>query len=630
MGEDVWLSRGKSIGRLFFALTMLASVIIYSYILRSGSWNLIWPATSLMIPVIMAAIWLCYRRFEAHDPDLSDSRWLGRLFVMIYLSSIVLILLLDARGTAYFILIGCLFVLMFLQILASRDKRNSAVLLLQVVLVQLNLAWSMTLVNPAYYGGGDVFSHIQYARIVQTTSHTIPIDLDPSYAFFPSYHVLVASLTEVTGVTLGSSLFIVGSVVSTAVLLFTYGITSRLTHNPMLPLMTVLFLSFLSIFVYYSYYPVARTAGFAAGLMLIMLMVNRGCLSSRPGLDFAALIGILAVVTLHSATVVQLLLIMCGLVLLNRYFGDNRRFRLGYIAVLGLVATSYWILIATTFSTSIISYLVAPREFGLVGVVAVEIDLWCFVQDHAWMTVMLFFSFVGIGLALERRTVTRAFVMLGGVLLLFYVPNPIKQSDFLLVHLGFYRFEMFSEPFLAIALSVGVLGFISQKTSVRGKASDQLRIAVVLALAFLFAVSSITTSSNASDFREDTPSRFFTEPDLEVISFIEGDVPSSSGIFSDYFVYRYFYTHRNFSKSVEFGFVSFESGMIGSTNQLDCQHGYILLRVGELRERGMLLFGDTATTYEFRMTEENLEALTTALVDSGQIYDSGYDEVFCC
>lgn len=534
------------------------------------------------------------------------------------------------RPVEYFLLIAFLYVIILFQILlyeGSNKPRKSVWILVQLILLFLNLSWGVVTEHPLYFGGTDTFGHLLYSQVTLVSGHTIPVELDPAYAYFPLYHIIVSSTSLATGIDIQNSLFLTGSVIGVLMLLFLYLFVLVLSKNRFLALLSSFFLSFSPLFIYYSYYPTPRSAAFMLFIIFLYCLIRERKATFRLSLRILVIVLSISIILMHSATVVQVLAILLLVMLLDRISKNPLNIRKTPFLVMSVLFLAYWFYVATVFTGSIIPYLLMPGEYGETQTTLPLIGLGEFFWDHLTMSISLFFLTIGIDKSLREKNYLGVLGISSLLLLVFYVPNPIKQIEILFVDLGFYRFELFAEPFISIMIAVGFITFIKASTKASRKSKVRCLVLVFLII-FASALASTTTSNNASDLNKNTNARYWTIDDMQMIDFVETSMPANASIYSDYFVSRMLYSHRFFVGMQAFGLKPYESNMIDNIESLCVANGYVVFRVGELNERGKLLFGSPPTLYEFKETSQDYEKLETCLSKFGNIYDSGRHEIF--
>jgi hypothetical protein len=611
-------------------VTLGGSVMTPILLVVLGYDNLILPSLILLAPVISALILLVATtekgRFAGYRP-LRFPPLVGA-FVLVYLAAVIALLALPGRSILYFIAVCASMAMILLQVVLSEGATRSAFRLLvlcEIALVTVSISWSLISEHPYYFAGTDTFWHERDTELTIATEHVITDEMDSSYSRFPGYHVMAAALTLVSGFDVLTSLFMVNSAVCILLLLVTYNIARRLLRSPRTALLSALILSMMPTFIYYSSYPVPRLCAFVLGLVFIYLVLDREG-SPLPALKNSAIMTVIiaSAVMMHSATIVQVTLIMVGFLIVGRLVPNGRILRTMPVVLLVLIAASYWLFAATSFSETILQYLFKSREGEVIPAsISAPTDMSQYVAGHIVTMVLLFFAVLGLGSAgASSRKLTTLSVMTVALLIL-YLPSPLKQSDLLASELGFYRFQLFAEPFIAVVVSAGMCYLVQFHRRTDTSLRRSARIGALLLLVLVASFNSYTSPSNASDFNEDEPSKYFTYSDIMALAFVEESLGTNATVYSDYFITRYLSTMRWFPGIEDLDTNYLRARIIASSDTLANTTDVSIVRLGEFEDRGALLFGSTSSTFSFEDNPANSIRLSEIICERNSIFSDG-------
>ncbi len=592
-----------------------------------GQTKLMIPALSLIAPALAGSLWLFTHTRRSHGEPLLRRAVGSPVFLLLYLSSIIALLVSGSRNYVYVTIVSLSYAVILIQILQiGKNSPRAKTVIAELALNVVGVAWGIVNSHPAYFGGGDIFNHMRYTEVINSTGHTIPVDLDAAYAPFPLFHVLASALSETSGIGVSVSLFLIGALISVLIMSMAFVLVRRITADLRLALISALVLSVAPVFVYYSYYPVPRSEGFVLCLFILYVISRFHGKSSRGPNAMVLVVFSGSLILVHSATVVQMLLPMMGIVLVERYIRKSRMFRVRPFLTLSTMVIGYWMLVATTFSTAMLNHFAKPVDLFESSIEGTELNLSVFFKDHIPMALFLFFFVVGLEYSLQRRKKLFSVALVSLPLLVFYFPNPIKESEAVLSYYGFYRFELFAELFIVVIAAAGITIFLSDAVRNMSKTARVAGFAVLTVAIFLTAFASLTTSANATDMTTQTNARYFTSEESNAIQFTVDSTDHGSTIVSDYFVSRYFESYRYFSLSNNTGIPYFVSEIM-DLDGIENGTGTYILRMTELESRGTMVLASGLEILSVTITVKIETKLTYIIEISNLVCDLGGTKV---
>ncbi|WP_155402087.1 hypothetical protein [Methanosarcina mazei] len=607
----------NKINPYLFLITLLIGIL---WAIAYNNIKLIVLALYIIAPVTCAIVWIFYHK-EMYTELLKFSpiKKLDLLYILIYVVTLIILFIYSTRPLIYFILIALLYVFVLYQILSS--QRSWSYLLIEIILLNANLIYGVLFKYPLYFGGTDTFSHIYFSQIISLTGHPIPNLLDPSYSYFPPFHILVSIVSQILDIDIDYALFTTISIAYFVLPIFLYYIIFTITQNNQIALLSCFFNSFLVSNIYYSFYPIPRGLVFVFFIIFLYSLIKDN-LSFR----FLGLILSTSIVLFHSASVVQFLFILCIIIFLEHLLQTQNIIRKDIIIFLLIIFAAYWFYVAIDFSTSIIVYLLNPDKIKDITFIQPSIDFLIFFQDHISMGIILFFVILGFSYVTKKPSYLSVIGILTMILLVFYLPNPIKMTTQILEMFGFYRFELFASPFIAIMAGLGFLVFLNTFSK-----SNKMMIGLSFLLIFMAVFTSIITTNNASDFNKNTSTTYFTNDEMNAMNFIEYKTSSNVTLYSDYFMYRAFYPKHFFEADndyLSYGLKFYNVNMILDIESISLNKGYIIFRKSEFEERKLLLLGSSSRVYEYKYTNESSNILENNLLKLSKIYKSDRNEIF--
>jgi hypothetical protein len=218
-----------------------------------------------------------------------------------------------------------------------------------------------------YFGYGDIFKHVLWVENLMSTSQLSSIF--SSYQLFPGLHLLIGSVSTITGLPPYETFILVGILSYAEAILVVYLLAYVLFDTRLPPILVAIAATMLSTISFYAtyFYPESLAVVLILNILLISL-----CVSVYPGyrrLSAIALILGCAVVITHHLTIALfvpiLVLYVVGLKLLPYTpLTDDESVRAGtplkprfiLIAIVGLASVFYWITLKI-FIPSFVAYL---------------------------------------------------------------------------------------------------------------------------------------------------------------------------------------------------------------------------------------------------------------------------------
>jgi len=547
----------------------------------------------IAIPVTLAsgiAIWKA-NIFKESSPSASPSLTLTfpsfshivLLFVVLYLISLCLLISSESRPLSYFVLTGVMAALILVEILATGREHTGQrnIILLQITALLAISVFGQTLKLPLYHGGGgDIFSHMHTINTVVESGYVT--SAMGGYQYFPLFHIFGASAAMLTGMELQTSYFIFNGLVFIISIPIVYLLTTQVTQDAHLPLVTTLLYSLSGEIIFGGMYMITRTMAFVLCLLVLYLLIRGG---NNLKLKAIAVFLIVPLTFMHQTTLLYFSAILVALILIE-FVIHRRSHYIGYTypMLFTLAYLSYWVYIAWVFIGSAIKTIALTTEPVIIPGIGQEL-LFISLSKNLDLTIVAFLVVLGIvgQLYKSRKEValSAAFAVFSFMAIVLYFPGP---ASFLYPIFLTYRLPLLLSPFIAFAMAAGILLLVQQAAINKRRLKSMTLMGISLLIIFLFSFSSMAILGNRTDFdfskiRGVESSNYFTKAELGAFSFWDehgGSVP----IYTDYNSCRYIRAYLN--KRAITSLEVFDSESV--------EEGYMLLRVGELESRGQLGF----------------------------------------
>jgi hypothetical protein len=589
----------------FLIFTSIVGLLIGGVVL--GRWDYSVRGLIVAVPAIIASIVLLYMfKHPIGDDDgvsivfFSVKTAPYFLFILLYLISVI-ILLAGVNRLLYFFVIAALYLTIFVQIFSQKISSNA--IILEIVSVMTNVIYGTTLVYPLFFRTTDILIHNTLSTVTFLSGHTIPVDLDASYAPFPLFHVYNAVSSNILGLPAQDTHFIVTCLAYVIVVFFMYKIFMILSANEQVSLLACLCFSVTPTVLTRGIEMVTSVTAFVGFVILLYLVftAKERELLKGTGMDsviFKSLVILLAIyiILVHQVSVAQIVLLIALLMACEFILGEQRYFSTYQVLFIIVTFSAYWIFSSRLFLDQLIRQRMDLDyfDFGEKHQTLIDPSLdqmqvaVIFLQNQIDMGIFLFFALIGIGYILYRQkpAYLPVIAVFSLCVLMFYIPNPLFTSQTIARIYRIDRFWILIAPFMAFAMASGVL-WLSKLFQKYVK----LKITYSL-IAFLFALFVLLSLLNpVLDITSKEGRLYFTDGELSGYDYVIEKVPYGSELFSDYHTARYFHLDR-FSLTEELGLPYYRSNMLSGMKWSPQDNQYIIFRESKF-EDWSILFQDT-------------------------------------
>jgi hypothetical protein len=519
------------------------------------------------------------------------NKFLIWIFIMLYLFSIISINYSATRPWYYFIFIACLFCVVGLQIFSNC---NYYLVLLEIIGLIINLTYGVVLKYPLYYAWTDTFGLISLSKITLLLGHTIPPDLDISYANFPLYHIYLAEISTILGLDIQTILFIIMIIPVAFTVFFIFKIFNHINHNLQLTLLTCLLYSTLSVVIFAETSIQPRVMAYI-GFIILLYVFFKGAESDDQQLSYRVifLIVVAYLILVHQVSIFLIIILVSALLIIERIVSEKRIVKIEIFTTIFVITFSYWMYGASDFFHLLFSSRLSAIAIENITLVKPTVQVgneWYFVFLNLDKAILIFFVLLGIGYLLRSSETKNYFYMLalfGLIMLPFFIPNPLQIFWTSMILFRADRLMLLLAPFFAALMAWGIYVHL---TLSRDRYTSRKRIlGFFLLVIFSFSLTSIvlTNADDSKDIIWGGEKKFFDQGEVDGLKYITSYVPLNSTITSDYIVNRYINTYRWFSESNEidrpyyrFASLDFSGSKIGGTD-------YLLIRKKELINKGL-------------------------------------------
>jgi hypothetical protein len=585
------------------------------------------------IPALLAAYSLIKMRVQGKlDGNIIllhvNKYFITGLFITLYLFAISSVILSETRPWYYFILISCLFCIVGVQIFSN--NQHPYLILGEIVALIINLAYSVVLKYPLYFGWSDSFYLIGLSKVTLLSGYVIPPDLDISYANFPLYHIYLAEIAALLGLDIQTVLFTVMIIPYAVIILFIFKLFYGISNNQQLSLLSCLIYAGLSVVIFYGTYIQTRVMAYLGFIILLYTFykgINPG--ESKMVYRIIFFLTLVYMILVHQVSSFQIIPLLLVLFIIEWVVSEKKVIRLDLLASMVVLTLSYWIFAAAEyFRWVLISRLTI---FGSENLMMVKPTVqtgneWEFVFNNLDTAILVFFILCGIGYLLysERKNYLVVFALFGLAMLPFFVPNPLQLFLTSMVIFRADRMMLLLAPFFAFLVAWGIV--VQFNLFEKLHTSKKVCGSILIMIIFFFSLFSMTLT-NASDSKDifwSTQKNYFNQGEIFGLIYISENIPLNSTLTSDYYVRRYFGVDRWFSKSDEFNFPSFTTAYLNYTGSAIAGRGYLIIREKELRDKGLLFQSNDEVGYILPFNKETQEKMNKMFNSTNRLYDSSY------
>lgn len=547
------------------------------------------------------------------------------LFFILFGISAISLLLTPYRPWYYFVLIVALYCVIFLQILDA--KPNPYLILTELSCVMGNLIFGLQFKYSLYFGYTDIIPHLYLSKVTYLSSHTIPIDLDNTYANFPLYHIFIAMGKSILGVDFRIAFILLTSFAFISLVWLIYLLADEIHPNVQLSLLISLVFACTPSVITYSTYVVTRVMAFIGFVYLLYLTQKRIRSSLRA--HFSVLLAIISIyiILVHQVSILQILPLLILLFGLELFVNDRVSIRPDILALVTVTFSAYWVIVSTVMSEIILTKTesISAAEIAQVRSEVQAGNEYIFLWNNLDTTVTIFLVLFGIGYLLwaYRSKYPSVIGLFALIMIPLRFPSPLTASSLAMITFRTDRFDLLLAPFYAIVIG---FGFVSLFHAVHKKTT--IRTFAPICCLFIFSFLCISalvdgTASDCVDISSNQSRVYFTEPELNAFEFVTDKALYGSAITSDLYSSRMF-ENKFFSGTEKMHLPFYESrDSLSSPENYSFSDGLLIMREQEFLKNGLRFdsrsvdYGDTIYP-----TENNIRKFGLLANNSNKIYNN--------
>ena len=599
-----------TIGKLVLYALPVLGVLGVIVTLGLGLNNLFILSLYAVVPMIIApVVFYKYYSMQAQKVNLSDRlfKFLIICFMAIFAESIILLNTSDVRTYWYYIAIAAAALFILLQIVLFEVKfKKQAAVFFEIILLNLNLIWGVTLKYNYFVGRTDTLAHAWFIQNLLQAGHIT--DVFGLYTAFPLWHILVAGAYMITGTSIPTytMMFIVSGIIYAVTPLVIFLTVSKLVNSQKMGLIAALLISVQTFFIFDGMYSIARGAVTIIMLAVILLLLSSNNSRYKFGM---ALLGILAIILYHTVSIVFVLLILFVLYVLQKIFVKEKAqmfISLKFLVASVAMTVVYWELFATGLTQELYNDIVVPAPAGLVTTSIITAP-YNELANYLQYTPLLFFILVGIIYILKAKDFNSRAKIFGIASLLFLpivFPGPALLFNKLSMDLNIDRFHDYAFLFTTMLAAVGFAGLFY-------KAGKYAKTCLIVIFAVMIVLS-ITNDFVASDnplVKRPFFTYYLTEGEVSGIGHLSNMTAPTGYVMGDYVIKRYmeFSPYANTSQLLEIG---------NDTLLRNSGDDIAMIREGELAKRPLMVYQPNNATFVLSPSYDKGNEL-------GYYYDTG-------
>jgi len=616
--------------------TSIVSLLIGGVIL--GRWDYSVRGLIIAVPTIISSIILLYAFGNMVDDDeeipivfLNVNAAPYFLFILLYLMSVI-VLLTSINRIMYLFVIAALYFTIFIQIVSQKISSNA--IIIEIMLIMTNVIYGTTLVYPLFFRTTDVMIHNTLSTITFLSGHTIPVDLDVSYAFFPLFHIYNAVSSNIFGLSAQNTHSILTCLVYITVILFLYKIFKILSDNEQVSLLSCLCFSVIPTVLTRGIEMVASTAAFVGFVIFLYLVFasNETVLLTEMRIKsvifkFLILLFAVYIILVHQVSIAQIVMLIFLFMACELILAETRYFSTSLMLFITVSFIAYWFFSAWSFAEQTIGSRIGLDYFDFgerhqiisdPSLSQMQVAL-MFLQNQLDMGIFLFFALIGIGCILYRQKPQYLSVvaMFSLLVMIFYVPNPLFTSQTISIMFRIDRFWILISPFMAFAMASGIfwLGKLSQK-----HARSYIFYSLIM---FSFALFILLSLWNPILGITGTEGRlYFTDGELSGYEFVTEKISFGSELYSDYHTARFFHLDH-FSLTDELELPYYRSNILSSLKISPQSNQYVIFRDSKFDD-GCVIFRGRGGYITYVSNEENRREVIRFYNLNNKIYNNNY------
>ncbi len=187
------------------------------------------------------------KSYNAHYSSISV-----KIFFIVFFLSICYLLITPSKSILFVILFTALFLIIFIQII--KLNVSSLIIIFELIITFLNIIFSVSLKYPLYFGATDILNHFDYSNLILLLGHTLPLDYNSAYTFYPLLHIITVISTYLLNIKLESAFYLISGLIFSFSILVLYTLFRFIITKRIALLACLLYCSSASIILYGLYF----------------------------------------------------------------------------------------------------------------------------------------------------------------------------------------------------------------------------------------------------------------------------------------------------------------------------------------------------------------------------------------
>ena len=490
--EDKFALTGKII---LYTLPILA-VAGVTLPLLFGQSNLSLLGSYLAVPMFFAPIIYLKYRQNPYKPINFGKRLFLLLLTIYFLCFSISVLLLDmfeVRPYLYYVIITVMATsILFEIILFDISQKKRIIILLQIIMLNLNIIWGVTLKYYYFIGRTDSLGHAWYIDNLINYGHVTEVfDL---YKPFPLWHILCSFLYEILGVStpIHKIMFFTNGIIYSFMVIMTYLVALKVFNNKNIALLSSLFVCLNPDIIFYGMYSISRSVTSFLEVMLILLLLD-----SKNGKKVLLAITLtFAIIIYHTASIPFIISILLIIYAFQRIYGVEKEKKFltsNYLITAFVMTLMYWMYYAEEIFITLIDTIFSPSPPGVLTKSILYTPL-SELFNYLQYGPLLFFVIIGVLWVMQSKRFAgfeKIFCTVGLLVVVVTFPGPALLLNKLVANFNVARFGEYTFLFISMAGAVGFVGIYSK--------SDKCLKAFVVLLFVIMCFLSISNDFTASD-----------------------------------------------------------------------------------------------------------------------------------
>ncbi|MBN1324375.1 MAG: hypothetical protein JW986_10345 [Methanotrichaceae archaeon] len=576
----------------------------------------------LAIPMIAGTIlFLIYRESPYQEVRLNER--IFYLFIAAYAPLFTISALILAtytpRPIGYYLVITLLATIVLMEILLFEATSGRVLIILaQIIALNLNLIWGVTMKYHLFIGRMDPISHIFYISTLMEAAHVT--DAFDNYRAFPLWHVLVYALYIImrSPLPLEKMIFLANGLVYAFLVPMAYLVSRAVFKDRSLALMISLFIVFYTDVLLYGMSSIPRSVvSFLELILLYFIFIKDSTMKL-----FIIVTLTIVLILYHPVSLPFILVIFSIIIILDLIYEskEGRTIGLRYLFFSIVFCIGYWMYNSIYILEGLLENVMisVPSLLTTKSIADAPFDeLFNYLQ---YAPLLLFIVF-GILWALnDERFSTRAkmLCLVGVLLVAVSFPGPMLLFTHFVKRFNIMRFGEYAFIFIIMASAVGFSGLFHKAR----RYGRSILVVTFMALIFL-SVSNDFTASDNPIVKRTFYTFYMSENEVDSTRFL----PQVAGgyVMSDYVVARYLECSPFQEKAHVL-----EVDRINMRLLRNSSDDLLLIRASELDERPLKLYTSIRGNFVSHPNLLNLLdyympdlAMWGELSEYNRIYDSG-------